>query len=284
MRKSSAGAVLILGAFLAGCGGGDSNSSSGAALPVNGSGSGVLRAEGLYRGTFSNGLAHETVVLETGQIYMVYGTPFADTLDETGLIEGPANASNGSFSATDTRNYRNTVVIRDFPAFQEVESNQVFPAPISATYDKNGGFNGIISTGGTTVLGRPLTQPFNVTFAGARPDKLAYDYDKPADVSRVAGSWGQIRVLEVTAEGRISLSSRECAAVGTIKPRPSGKNLFDIEWSFLFQPQCPYYGQTLKAIGIARSAGSGAAPADNNFIIVNVDNTRTTKRTYIFSR
>jgi hypothetical protein len=282
MKKSGAVAALVLGAFLAGCGGGGTSNSAAEAPTI--ANPEVLRAEGVYRGTFSDGLVHETVVLETGQIYMIYGTRTNNILEESGVIEGPGSINNGSFSATDTRNYRNAVVTRDLPAFQEIENDQVFPAPISATYNTNGGFNGTVSTGGTTIAGRVLTQPFNVTFTGTRPDKAIYDYDAPANLSSVVGSWGQLRIVAIRSDGLISLSSRECAAEGTIKPRASGKNVFDIEWTFLYQPACPYYGQAIKSVGFVRSLEPGPLQVESQFIIVSTDSARTTKRTYIFYR
>jgi len=273
---------LILSALIAGCGGGGSSAtdtaSSSPVIPT------VLGAEGVYLGTFSDGRAHETVILETGQIYMIYGSRTNTILQETGLIEGLGSVNAGIFSSIDARDFANSVVIANFPAFQDIVSDQVFPVSISANYTTNGSFNGSISESGTTVAGNALVQPSTTTFTGTRPDKSLYDYEEPADLSHVVGSWGQITVLAVTSEGRISLSSRDCAAEGTIKPRAAGKNLFDIEWSFVAIPACPFYGQTIKSIGFARSLEAGSLQVRGQFIIFNTDSARTKKRNYIFYR
>jgi hypothetical protein len=91
----------------------------------------------------------------------------------------------------------------------------------------------------------------------------------------VVGNWGdfQLRVT-ITAAGDIRLTSRQCDGAGTIKPRASGKNVFDIEWTFGAVPFCPFYGETIKSIAYAEAYTQGGSTLSKRLIIMGVDNTR----------
>lgn len=273
---------LAFAVVITGCGGGGAGKAD--TVPPSTVTPPASNIDGLYLGAFSDGRVHETVILENGQIYLIYGNRTNNVLQEQGLIEGPGSLKSGSFVSAETRDFANSVVIRNLPAFQDVVTDKVFSASISASSNTNGGLNGNISETGTTIQGEVLGQPSTVTFSGVRPNRSIYDYDKPASLSDVVGSWGRLEILDITADGKINFSSRQCAAQGTIKPRPTGKNIFDIEWSFVAIPACPFYGQTIKSIGFLRSLEPSSLPVGGQLIIVNTDIARTTKRNYIFYR
>jgi hypothetical protein len=267
MLKSSVGAALALAALLTGCGGGGDCGSSSNVPGSSSTASTVLRAEGVYTGTLSNGEKHETIILENGQIFMMHGDLHSSN---QALTEGPGKAENGSYSSTDIKDYR------PFGAFisgQYVPS-VVIPASISASYNVAGALTGTI------------TEPTEtITFAGSRPPTSSYDYDDAASLNKIAGAWGDLSLaVNVTSAGDIRLSSRACDGKGIIKPRASGKNVFDIEWTFISIPACPFYGQTINSVAFVRSISENSNPATQKLVIMATDAGRTNARTFYLTR
>jgi hypothetical protein len=259
MGKMGVSVGLVLGVLLAGCGGGG-DSSSGASGAPKATTPTVLRAEGAYTGTLSNGQLMETVILESGEIFMMHGD--FKSLNGQAMIEGPGKEDNGSYSATETRDY------------DPNRADPFVPAPISASYDTAGRFSGTISEQGQTI-----------SFTGARPATSIYDYDQPASLDRVVGTWSDFLInFAITAAGEIHLSSRQCDGSGTIKPRASGKNVFDIEWTFVAIPACPFYGQTVKSIAFVEAYTPVGSTLSQRIIIMGVDNARTKGKGWYFYR
>jgi hypothetical protein len=252
MRASVA---FVLGALLAGCGGGGSSNSA--------SDSPVLAAEGVYTGTLSNGEKHESIILENGQIFMMHGD--FQSLNGQAVLEGPGKAENGGYSSADLKD------------FQTASAESFFPASISASYNSAGRFSGTISEQGGTIG--------SVSFDGVRPTTSFYDYDQPASLDKVVGNWGDFLLrVTITPAGDIHLSSRQCDGNGTIKPRTTGKNVFDIEWTFGAIPACPFYGQTVKSIAFVEGFTQDASTLSQRLIIMGVDNSRAKGKGYFLLR
>lgn len=259
MRKVGVGAIFFASAFLGACGGGGSDAErvAGTAADVLPT---VLRAEGLYTGTLSNGELMQSLILETGDIFLMHGD--FKTLNGQEMLQGPGRADNGSYSSTDTRDY------------DPDNTRPFFPAPISAAYDSAGRFSGSIVEQGQTI-----------GFSGLRPAQSAYDYDQPASLDKVLGAWGDALLrITIGIAGDIQLSSRQCDGKGTIKPRASGKNVFDIEWTFGAIPACPFYGQTVKSIAFVQAFNQYPTERGQNIIIMGVNDSRTAGKGWYLTR
>jgi hypothetical protein len=223
-----------------------------------------LRAEGVYTGTLSNGEQHDTIILENGQIFMMHYS--LELVYGDSLIEGLGNAENGSFSSSDAKDFLFDTVI----AGQHV-INAVLPASISASYTADGSLNGTITEQGPTI-----------TFTGKQVDPSRYIYDAPANLADVVHDnsvQGPI-LSRITLDGSINIRARECFATGSIKPRASGKNVFDLQLSFSNGPICPLNGQTANAAGFVYKFVSANGTTTKLLIIVGTDASRTHRITY----
>jgi hypothetical protein len=221
MRKNMAyGSLLSAAMLLVGCGGGGGDSPSNAGSP-----------EGLYEGTISNGLEHNTVVLDDNRYYAIYGDETESGFVVAGLIQGSGVPNNGSFTSTDLRDY--------------YFDGSVFTGTLSASYREGRSFNGSITEGGSTV-----------TFTGTPPNDSEYNYDTTANLSNITGAWnlftvqGETITLNIQTSGAFAASSSGgCDFDGTIAPRASGKNMFDVELTFGAAP-CAFPDQSANGIAI----------------------------------
>ncbi|MEY8876735.1 MAG: hypothetical protein AB9M60_09535 [Leptothrix sp. (in: b-proteobacteria)] len=196
MKKLAAIAVT---AVLTACGGGGSGGSSG-----NSAGA----AEGIWSGTFASGTSASFVVLENGDTWGVYVS--------NGVLVGAANATttvNGStFSGTER--------------FYDLSTGQVTTGSYSGTAAAKSTLTTVDSAGGTSFTGTYVTA-----------------YDQPATLSAIAGSFSgtavvggagsQTASVSIGANGAITVpSSGGCTTTGSITPRASGKNIYNVSLSF----------------------------------------------------
>lgn len=201
-------------AFFSACGGGGSSTSTASQATVSPS------AEGAYSGTLtgSSSNAFEMVVLENGDFWALYGSQTPTQFGVAGFIKGTGTYNNGSFTSSNAKDF----------GFASAAS-----ASISATYEATA----------KTISGS-LTETAGTThFSGGPIQGSTYNYDTGATLSTVAGSWdmisldGQPITLNISSSGTFSTTG-ECFFSGSITPRPSGKNIFNV--SFLFSPSyCP---------------------------------------------
>ena len=255
MGKVSIGAGLVLGVLLAGCGGGGDSNSSSSALPLTGDRvPTVLRAEGVYTGTLSNGEKHETIVLENGQIFMIHAGSF--NIQNTPVLEGSGKADNGSYTSMDLKDFS------DFAVFT--------PASMTASYNLNGTLNGSISKQGSVV-----------SFTSSRLEKPTYNYDEPASPASIVVAEPNILFsTRITLDGDISISARQCSARGTIKPRASGKNVFDIRLTFLNGPICPLNAQTHNGVAYMYLTSFPDGSLHRRLVMMGTDASRTYRFSY----
>jgi len=241
--------ALTLGAC-GGGGGGGGNSSSSAPAPS------VL--QGVYQGTLSTGTAENSIVLEDGTFWNIYGVLSGATLLVQGVATGTSNANNGTF----------TMSFTDFPALGAT--------PVS------GQGSGIYSASG--LIGMMVENSVTGTFNLTAPVQATYNYGTVAAISSISGSWsgylldGETSTISILADGTLSgTSSLGCAFSGTATPRPSGKNIFNVSLTFGAAP-CLFPSQTTTGIGITYPLGNG-----KNQLIVGQTVSGQTKATAFFA-
>ncbi len=223
MQWKSLAVAASAACSLAACGGGGGSTPT---APAN------SPAQGVYQGTTSSGYSFDAIVLEDNSIWAIYGTRLNGGLSVTGLFNGSGEATNGSFSE----------ITEDFPA----PGNAPIQGSFSGTYVPGSSVSGTISEGGR-----------NITVNGTVPVAATYDYNTPAALTTVTGSWngslldGETASITVSSTGNITgTSSGGCSFTGFFSPRASGKNVFDVTIQFGATP-CVAAGQTASGIGIA---------------------------------
>lgn len=258
MKAPSLVVASIVISMLVGCGGGGGGSSStvAAATIVP-----ATTAEGIYAGTTSNGKTHNTLVLENDQVYVMYGTTVNGGMMVSGFLQGNGKSSNGTFSASD---------MRDYSASAGTSSN----FSLSATYVKNTSFNATTTDGTNTI-----------SFTGGPLQNSLYNYNTVANVANIVGAWsitdlaGRPVSLNIAASGSFTGSTSGCTFSGTIKPRASGKNVFDAMATFGLAP-CLLPGQTVSGIALEYPIAGGG----RQLIIAGTDALRNNGAAYLGAR
>lgn len=209
--------------LLAACGGGGDSASATQSTSVEGHYTGTLRVN-----PSSSAADVEGIILENGQMWLLYG--YGSSI--YGMLQG-----NGSYSG-------NTLVVNEV---RDIYYNgTVAQASLSATYTNNSNLNGNVSEAGSMY---PLTL--------SRPLNDAYQYNTSPSLSSVVGNWtgsyltGSSETILINANGTTqSIDDDGCVTNGTIVPRPSGKNVFDITFATVASVAC---GPSITATGIAFS-------------------------------
>ena len=197
LARYSAMAAAVL---LAACGGGgdsDGEDTPPPPAPVTSS------AEGFWVGKSSTGWDVSLAILENGESWGVY--QYNGIL--YGALHGATTSSNGNLSGSG--------------AEVNFATGAVATSAYQGSYTPKSSLN--------------LQTQSGVTFSGA----YASVYDQPASLTTLAGTYTgsgvatgapvQSAVVTVSASGAInSPPSLGCSASGTVKPRASGKNVFDL--------------------------------------------------------
>lgn len=219
-------AVLALSA----CGGGGDD--EGGSPPQAGT------AEGAYAGSLTGVPSNyfESVVLENGEFYSVYYTVIGGGAIMDGFIHGSGTSSNGAFTSVDPRDY---AVI-----------GTVTPVTVDGTY-----------RAGASVQGRMTYAQAGLgpaTYSGTAAAIAPYDYQAPAQLASVVGVWelttpdGESITATVQANGAMTSVSNGCVSTGTVSPRASGKNVFDVSLT-AGQAPCLVPGAAMRGIGLSSS-------------------------------
>ena len=237
-------AVIVLAA----CGGGGDSGAPAAQQPQA-----VTKAEGVYEGTITGpegNSAFDLLVLENNELWGLGGDRIGGTLFVDGLIQGQATAGDGTLSTTNAR---------------------VFDTDGAANVNLNANFVANTSINGT------ITAPgISLSFAGQRLVGT-YDYNTPAELTSIVGNWnvtsldGTPAALTIAQTGALNASASGCVLTGSIVPRPSGKNVFNVSLTFGPAP-CALPGQT--GTGVAVSAPVQGT-ALRQLIIVGLNSDRT---------
>jgi hypothetical protein len=239
--KIIASAALVI--LLAACGGGGGGGSSSTPAPAS-----AGTAEGMWVGTSSAGYGVATLVLENAETWGFYysGTTTA------GVLYGTSTGTGSSFNATGT----------DFNF-----------------YDRSA-INGSLT--GTVVPSSSIT----ATASNGGSVNLTYDatYNTPASLAAVVGSyvgWGVTKstpsnsvAFTINSTGTYSGSSPSsagpCTVSGSIAPRASGKNVYNVT-TRLTGSGCAL-GNDVTTTGVAALVSSGGI---NRLIVMTLNSAKT---------
>lgn len=246
--------VLAAASFLTACGGGSDSPTPVAPAPL-------AAAEGYYQGTVSSGQQFQLLTLENDQFYSLIGsTDSQGVFRVTSLVEGKGVSNNGSFSASNVKEYLN--------------NGQVVTETLSATYSPKVSITGSVSYAGGSA-----------SFSGTAPATANYTYETPASLASVSGNWsgtslaGEALNFSVATSGALSgTAASGCSFTGTATPRASGKNVLDVSVTFGPAP-CALSGLTGKGIGVSSLLSSGK----RQFLIA-MTNTDRTAGTVVFAQ
>jgi hypothetical protein len=248
---ASLGLCLLLpacGGNSGGGGGGDSgapNGGSGGGGSGGGSGGGGppvvnASAEGAWSGTDSSGHSFDMLVLENGDLYSLFGNGF----QALGFIQGASSVSGSTLKA---------------PAVTEFyyASGSVLQATggLSATVVPDVSLKGSSTGNATSTFS---ATPTKASYSG-------YDYATPAKLSDIALGWNGYLLdqtgtyVAIDTTGVLSGTNFGCHFNGTVTPRPSGKNVFNVSYTFdtSITTGCSAPGVTVTGVAISYVLPSG---------------------------
>jgi hypothetical protein len=162
--------------------------------------------QGFWEGTSSSGYQIGTVILENGEFYGM----FSRNGIAYGADYGTATVRGNTFSGT----------LQEF----YIPTRQVFSATISGSF-----------TPKTTLTGTTTYSNGNVSTG-----TLTYNtaYDTPASLAQVTGTYtgnyytGAPVNISISSNGVVSGISNTCNIGGTVAPRPTGKNVYNVNLTF----------------------------------------------------
>lgn len=250
--------LLALAATLAvvACGGGgdDGNNGGGATDRA------ATSPEGYYLGTASAGAFNqfELLMLENNEFWLLYGNRASGSSAFTvaGFMQGTGTYSAGTFTST---------ALRDYGA------SPVTTGTFGATFRTNtGSFT-------TSLSGTASAAGVNLAVSGA--DNIGYYfYSLPASGSDLAGSWtidlgaGRAATLAANAAGGFTLTALGCVSTGTMVPRASGRNVFNLTFTTDGAP-CASPGTTYTGVAYVSSVLPGI---DNQLTLLARNSAQTT--------
>ena len=228
------------------------------AVSINLTASTSTTLQGVFDGTGSNGNTYNLIVLEDGSFWNLYGISSSSGLAVYGIANGTVSASNGTFTESFTDFY--------YPG----------NAPVSGY--GSGTYTGTTISGSNTESGQTAT--FNFT----TPATSTYNYNTAATISSISGSWsgflldGESGTVNIQTSGNFtSTSSSGCSASGTLTPRPSGKNVFNVSLTFGAYP-CLLPFQSISGIAVTYPLGNGTSQ-----LIVGMDTPTKSAATAFFA-
>jgi len=189
-------------------------------------------------GTTSNTSLPEIqmLALENGIVWGMYGRTVNGTFLVAGMLNANGAATNGSYAATDLRDYYYT--------------GQTTAGTVSASY-----------TGAGTWNGSAIYPSAAVSFTTQKVAASYYNYDTQAQLSAIAGSWsgtdlsGDPATVVISSTGAISGNSQGCLFTGSAVPRATGKNIFDVTITFANSQLCNLPGGSAAGIGVTYPIG-----------------------------
>lgn len=246
---------LSLAAGLAACGGGSSATNDTGYKPPPPPAGSVGRADGVYGGAIHNATtpgvnANLTLVLEDLSYWTLYGNRAAadGSFTSAGFVQGvgQVDAANSRFTSDDARDF---------------SPNSRATAKVSATFVPDQSTQGSITSADRTSY-----------FDGTTTALAPYNYANPAALDAVLGDWRIVKLgggdgtAQVGADGAFTWTASGCTATGTLTPRASGKNVYDIALTVGPAP-CSAPGSNQRGVGIALPLAGGKV----QFITVTVD-------------
>lgn len=209
--------------LLSACGGGSDDSTPS-----------VNKAEGAYQGTLSTGAAFNALILENDDAWVIYGTSTVSGLLVTGFMQTSGNSANGTYQSSSARDYAYT--------------GAVSAGNLNATYRQGSSLSGAATLAGQSI-----------SFSGTGMPAASFDYNQPALLSNIAGQWsgatiyGDRGAINIAASNStvstLSGTVGACTVSGQVRPRSSGKNVFDLSVTYS-GTRCSISGQTMTGIAI----------------------------------
>jgi hypothetical protein len=233
-------AAMVTAAMLAGCGGDDAVDPG----PT---------AEGVYGGTLTNSAsnAFNMLVLENGEYWSMYGMGTAGAFSVAGFVQGTGTSNNGSFSSSTAKDFGEAPAVA---------------GTVSATYDATA----------KTIAGTVTSAAGSVTFSGGPIPGSLYVYNMPASLATISGLWsmtdlnGDAVTVTISSTGALAATNLACSFTGTVAPRATGKNVFNVALRFGPAP-CDLAGQEATGIAVAYPLANGRT----QLIVAAVDGSRT---------
>lgn len=191
--------ALLLTTIIAACGGGGGG--GGSSTPTSGG-----TAEGLWIGTASTGYGVAALVLENAETWGFYYSGSTTA----GVLYGTATGNGSTFTASGT----------DFNFYTRASTP--------------GNLNGTVVSGSS----------ISATSSNNGNVSLVYDssYNIPASLNSIAGNytgWGVTKstpsesiTFAINSAGAISASGLNCSVSGSVSPRASGKNVYNVSTTF----------------------------------------------------
>ena len=206
-----------------------SSFTSSTSIPLTVTGS-TIGAQGAYFGSASNGETFEAIILPNNKLYALYGTTSGNIFNIRGMITGQGSSSNGTYSASITDYYYD---------------GTTYTGSVSASYVPGASINGTIIDSGVGTL----------SFTGSALPTSQYNYNAPASLSTIAGTWngalfgGVGASVSISSNGTFTGSSQGCSYSGSISPGASGMNFFDFSLTYGSSP-CLLPNQTQTGIAV----------------------------------
>jgi hypothetical protein len=272
-------AGILVSALLAACGSGNGGGEGGGDSGGVGNGTGNSAAgtgaapddhtspppspgiHGIHVGSLSNGMTHVTFVLDDEEFYILYGIPTGDRLFTFGFFRGDGALNNGSLSSSDVRDYSLTGPMRS--------------GSLSASFNPGISLNGSVTSGSTTL-----------TFTGAPLASSPYNFHTAANPANLAGAWsitgmrGTAIVLNIGTNGSFTGSATGgCSVSGTMMPRASGKNVFDLALTYGPAP-CEAPGAAITGAALEYMV----ADRIQQLVVVGTDSARTSGESFLGTR
>lgn len=243
MKKfgSTALAAILLSSLITACGGGGGGGDTAGNLtqsppppPPP-----AATAEGVYGGTLTGsiGTHFQALVLENGEFWSMYGQDSGSIFTVYGFVQGTGTSNNGTYTVSNAK---------DFGVDPPLSGT------LTATYDSSA----------KTISGSASSASGSVQFSGGPIVDSLYNYDRAASLSDISGRWDTVSSfggsvsVDVAANGSVTMAEGACSGSGSITPRPSGKNVFNVSITFGPAP-CVLPGQTLKGIAVVYPLSTG---------------------------
>jgi hypothetical protein len=188
------------------------------------------QAQGVYSGTTANGNTFQTIILPNDRYYAIYGTTTVNAFQISGMMTGQGISNNGNYSAT----------VTDFS-----DNSAIYTGSVSASYVVGSSIGGTVTETGNPTL----------TFTGTVMPSSQFNYNAPASLSNITGTWtgtlldGTTATVTINTDGTFNGSSSGCSFSGTMAADISGKNFFDISLTYGASP-CLLPNQTSSGIAV----------------------------------
>jgi hypothetical protein len=238
MKIATVAAATLAAGVLAGCGGGDD--------PPKG------KAEGAYEGNTATGAYTQFLVLEDDSFWALYGSQSAGTFFVTGFVHGQGASNDGNFNSSNARDFG-------------------FSPPLAMTVSAR-------YTSGVSLSGTLAVAGGSVAFNAAAIPSARFNYAAAPTIASIAGAWSNMTTLSgatanvtISSTGAFTGTSDGCTFTGTIVPRPSGRNVFNVALTFGPAP-CALPNQNGSGIAVTYLVNGGPT---RQLIVGGFDGQRT---------